>query len=731
MLRCISIQGVKSFPKDKAISVVLDHNKRVSLFYGLNGSGKSAIAQVIHRNGTKLNPFTECALTYTGQQDSYLHLVYDEDFVDKNFRSQQGFPGIFSIGQQDNEALREAEEKQKKSDELEQKRETLLAQKAQQYNELESALNDASDATWPIWTSYKDGALKACVTGVGNNKRKLFEKLQGIALADGEAIPSIDQLTSRIKDVDATEVSEKDAVSLDLSGLKNLELSSVWAEPIVGSSDSKLAALIQQLGNIDWVKQGEKYLPHDAGTCPFCQQRLPHEFKAELGKLIDDNYRRRVAAVVDAHDRYAKAVQLLAAGWQKLISDEPLAKEHPSIEALWGRLELALSRNLASMHQKVLVPSAPVAVDSSEEAATALADAIAQVNERITQFNTRIRNRRTEADRIKVDFWKRMRQDHAGTVNVYVATSKRLNAVISDINAELESLRSKLTVIATRLAELRANSIGTQQSVDAINRRLHSLGIDAFKIKKKSGPGNFYCLERPGIPVEDYRSLSEGEKTLISFFYFVELVNGSAAQETHYAQDKKIVVIDDPISSLSHNYVYDIASIIANEIVNGGKKVRQVIVLTHSLFFHHELIKQIDNAGISQYFRVLKRDCSDVIRMKGDEILNDYQAFWRVLKDAREGNASVACVPNAMRCIFEHFFSFTEERENFRHALRELGEEDHTFTPLGRFLDNRSHADNVNLTDFGELDINYYIDKFQAVFERTNYRDHFTKMMGI
>jgi len=104
----------------------------------------------------------------------------------------------------------------------------------------------------------------------------------------------------------------------------------------------------------------------------------------------------------------------------------------------------------------------------------------------------------------------------------------------------------------------RVKSVGTEKAVEAINKRLKRHGINDFTIAKKTGDGNLYCLERPGVGQEDYKSLSEGEKTVISFFYFIELVNGSADKDHHVPQNKKIVVIDDPISSLSNTFVYDV-----------------------------------------------------------------------------------------------------------------------------------------------------------------------------
>jgi wobble nucleotide-excising tRNase len=327
-----------------------------------------------------------------------------------------------------------------------------------------------------------------------------------------------------------------------------------------------------------------------------------------------------------------------------------------------------------------------------------------------------------------------MRYDYAGVIDLYAA-SKQTYALEADrINAEVQKIREQRSTLDARLTELRARDVGIDKAIEAINRRLKNLGVKSFQIKKEEGEQSLYCLERPGVGVDVYNTLSEGEKTLITFFYFVELVGGSLDEAESFAHDKKIVVIDDPISSLSHNYVYDIASVIAHEIVNGefeSKKIRQVLVLTHSLFFFHELQKQIKPITKGcQYFRVVKKDHSAVFQMNGDAIKNEYTAFWQVIKDARDGTTNTVSVPNAMRCILEHFFSFTQQRDSFENALKELESEDFTFVPLARYLNRKSHADEVNLTDFTDHDAGYYIGKLKSVFEKTKYPEHYALMMG-
>lgn len=729
MIRSISIQGIKSFPRDSAHSFVIDNTKRVSLFYGLNGAGKSAIAEVIHRNGNKQDPLPHCAIELT-REDRYQYLVYNESFVEHNFRGKADFPGIFTIGERDSSALQEEEEKQRELAELI-TRQTQLAEDERKLNAAKDAsLKAAYDATWRIYTEHSDGPLRGCTKGFGGAKQKVFDTVSAVNLEAEENLPSLDDLKSRVQDLEAADASEKPYVGLSADGFSQIEGRPIWGVPIVGSTESRLAPLIESLGSLDWVGHGRQYLKDD--LCPFCQQGLPHDFRDQLTILIDGVYQQKLDEVSQLAAQYGQRVAALGVAYEGLLSKESFAQEHSGLKQKWAELNLVLSKNLAQMHQKLKYPSEPIVIEDSAPATALLSAELLDINGRIEVYNRRIKNRREELQKLNTDFWKRMRYDYAGALDIYAASNQNYRSEMDGLTSEVSSIRERRAILDARLVELRARNVGTDKAVDAINSRLKRLGVRSFQIKKKDGDRNLYCLERPGMGPDLYSSLSEGEKTLITFFYFVELVSGSLDEAESFAHDKKIVVIDDPISSLSHNYVYDIASVIAHEIVDGeheGKKIRQIMLLTHSLFFFHELQRQIKPIKACQFFRVVKKSHSAVVAMKGDEIKNEYVAFWQVIRDARDGLTNAVSVPNAMRCILEHFFSFTQQLSDLERSLKELENEDHTFVPLARYLNRKSHADQINITDFTDHDIDYYIEKLKGVFTKTRHPEHYALMM--
>ena len=273
-------------------------------------------------------------------------------------------------------------------------------------------------------------------------------------------------------------------------------------------------------------------------------------------------------------------------------------------------------------------------------------------------------------------------------------------------NTEADIRQQERQTLNQELRELRSKQKGVDASIDAINERLKSLGITEFSVQRKEGLERLYCLHRPGVPECSPLSLSEGEKTLIAFLYFMEALKGSHDEEEHVDPKKTIAVIDDPISSLSQNYVYDIATMIKRELADPEdrpQRVKQVIVLTHNLFFFHELVRQhtknLEKAhNKCGLLRVVKNLYSEVTEFNPALLMNDYDVWWHLLKDAQADRVPTQVVPNAMRNILEQFFTFTAGSPDFPLAVKKLADEDTSskYLALDRFVDRGSHRDAIN-----------------------------------
>lgn len=734
----MSIYRYKSFHPTVALPIQFEvHTPPKPVFlYGINGAGKSAIGEVIQGLSAKDPAFGHCSLQTSNNAD-YRMLVYNQHFVDKVIRTAEGVPGIFTLGVQDAATQTEIEEKQAESEKLDTQL-AALDSKIEQSIAAGKAVQDvAISGAWVAHTEHNQAPFRALMDGYHNDRKKFFDDLGTHTVSEETTLDSLDRLEQRLEDANSTE-SAQPKLSLDVSGLASVESDPIWGEAIAVSAASRLSPLIEKWGNSDWVGQGRKF-SHDP-ECPFCQQKLPDGFAEELALLLDGDRQAKLDRVQTLSDQYAARVLAIETA-AKAMLEQPFAQQEPALSQAWDLLHAKIKANAATMLLKIEKPGEAYTIDASDP--EPLRGLIATTNERIAEFNARVADRVAERARIKTMFWQVMRRERAPVYDTYKAGKDPLVEVLKKDRAERADVVQAQAAITARLKELRRLQTGVGAAVEKINTRLTQMGITSYSIAPKAAEGSLYCLARPGQVEGDMKTLSEGEKTLISFLYYLECLCGSESAEGGAVDvGKTIAVIDDPISSLSHNFVFDIASIVHNELIkpaDGTPRPRQVIVLTHNLFFLHELLRQtLGGAELSsawkkcQLLRVMKSEHTKVVPMKGTELMNDYQALWQVLRDARDCNSPAIMVPNAMRCILEHFFWFTHQEDKFKDALKQVGEADATFVPLARFLDRGSHKDGINITvmDFNQYDLNYYFAKFQAVFAAAGFEDHYFANIG-
>ena len=181
------------------------------------------------------------------------------------------------------------------------------------------------------------------------------------------------------------------------------------------------------------------------------------------------------------------------------------------------------------------------------------------------------------------------------------------------------------------ISEAQKDTINIDQAIENINSGLLELGIQDFKIVKYSE--SLYRIVRENQSEDAFLTLSEGEKMIISFLYYCELCMGKIGPDD--TDTTRIAVIDDPISSLSHVYIFNIGQLIKQLFFNSDR-FEQVFLLTHSLYFFYELTdtNHERRKETQKLFRIIKNTTgSQILDMKYEEIQNDYQSYWEIVND--------------------------------------------------------------------------------------------------
>ncbi len=727
MINSITLKDVASYSPTSPV-VIQTGNKKINLFYGLNGSGKSTIGNFLR--SPELPEFQNCSIQPSELNEEIL--VYNQDFIRKNFYEIPDFQGVFTLSEENKDVEQAIEEATEQVANLNQKIEASATKVSGKNSDIENEEASLKDSVWKAKTEYENSALDFCLEGFRRNKVGFLNKVRSSRGKASSTIESLKKEAQELSGQDGTLLSNVPNISFDASSSENAP---ILNQIIVGSKDSYLSDLIEKLGNSDWVKSGLVYVEPDS-PCPFCQQELSTSITEAINQLFDETYSQKIEQIEGLYSSYRALVEDLKS---KLSNPVYTFEEGVATYGFADKKELLLEKLSANLSQISLKNSNPSTVVTLTDTRTLVADvnaALTDIQRDIDLFNDKIRNKKSHLNRIASEFWMILNGQFSALIAASDQKTNDFQAEVKILSNDIEQLKSQIIAQRKIIAENQKKITNIDSSINSINQQLDDLGISSFKIFKAAEDQQRYKIVRPTGESDDvYSTLSEGEKTLISFLYFLECSSGSTNEASPVLLNNRIVVIDDPISSLSHNYVYDIAALIHHKVFN--ENFKQVFLLTHNLFFFHELLILKNGASSNKcpagykLYRVAKSQFSQVYDLKRDELQNDYQMYWQVVKDSTSNPSYARMLPNAMRNILEHYFNFVHKKESLKNTLEQLGQTEADFKPLFRYINRESHSNSINLIDFEGIDVEKYIEKFKQIFVDTGFEEHYNSMMNI
>lgn len=729
MITKISMKNVASY-KDET---TLETDKRINLIYGLNGTGKTQISKFLANQEDE--NFKDCNIEGLNNEEI---LVYNQDFIEKNFYNTDKQQGIFTLSEENITIKQEIEKLQ----------EELIGLKSSQ-NENEGKLKEKQEDIIKIENDFKEDIWKIKQNHSGNFK-DFFEGKMGskesflnfIKSKIGEVL-SLDVINQNMNLeelkkqytflTDTTQVKLKNINEIPNTEFKNIENNSIFNEIIVGNQNSVIADLIKKLENEDWVKDGfDKYVSQDSQTCPFCQNdTITQEFRGYLESYFDKTYEDKIKEIEKLNDDYKNLLSNMPS-IETFYRGDILDDKDLEFEKIYSQVTSKLQENIRKIQEKIKEPSKKIELEKTDEVFENLNNYIKQIQQKIIEFNGKLDNQESELKELEKAFWKFAIFEKKEIIEKYNKDKKEQEINKGVLDKENQTIKDSIQHIENTIKEKQKEVINIQEAVDRINNYLKDLGILSFCIKIQDDEKQEYIIVREGENKPSFKTLSEGEKTLISFLYFLQLCQGK--KEKDEAILDKIIVIDDPISSLSFNYIYEIAQLIKHTFFDSENLYKQIFIFTHNLYFYHEFFKIInkeDKKNNITSFRIFKNqnNFSCISSLKRDEILNDYQAYWQILKEYKQEKTHKAIIPNTMRNILENFIGFVYAKKLID-IVNEYFANDIQYKAFYRYISRESHSDRENISDVKDIDINMFFEAFENFFNKLKHEEHYEKMMG-
>lgn len=231
--------------------------------------------------------------------------------------------------------------------------------------------------------------------------------------------------------------------------------------------------------------------------------------------------------------------------------------------------------------------------------------------------------------------------------------------------------------------------------------------------------------------------IKRGRSNFHNVSLFLQWIKGSQNEET--VTEDRIIVIDDPISSLDSNVLFVVSSLLKGVIRNvleGVSNINQIVVLTHNVYFHKELsfIGNGNNPSKNIHYWILrKKNEITNIQYYGMEnpISSSYELLWRELKESKE-NLSIT-IQNVMRRIIENYFKILGKYKD-EDLLEKF--EDYESKEICRslisWINDGSHCIPDDLyVEVVDDSAERYQEVFKKIFDYTGHIEHYNMMMGI
>lgn len=731
MIKSITIANTATYT---AAPVDLDGLSVFNFLYGSNGTGKTTVSRVI-ANETL---FPSCKVTWKGGT-KLQPMVYNQDFVDRNFHQPAELKGIFTLGEKQNDTLTKIETAKTEKDALTAKIENLsqaltsadgTAGRKVEMAVLESAFKEK------CWTlkqkldgQHAQGAFKGYMGSKDSFRTKILqEHTSNVATL----LPQVDLEKKAESIFGLAPTAESTVPAAGTATLLSHEANPILKKRVIGKDDVNIAAVINKLGNSDWVREGRVFYDVNEKVCPFCQQETTAALGRSLNEYFDEAFLTDSRAIDDLATNYATDATRLQQQLATIIASGSKFLDIEKLKAEKELLDTKITLNNQRIAGKRKEASQVVELESLANVTTAIKTLINDANIQVAAHNTMVANLATERTTLISQVWRFALEELTADFDAFKTAKSALDKAITAMTGQIEKATEERRKKAADIRELEKQTTSVQPTIDGINDLLSSFGFQGFKIEKAASGASYKLVRPDGSNAK--ATLSEGEKTFVTFLYFYHLLKGSES-DSGITTDR-IVVFDDPVSSLDSDILFIVSSLIKSLFDEVRKKkgnIKQVFVLTHNVYFHREVTFNPDRCKVAmgeETFWVVRKSelVSKIEKHNTNPIKTSYELLW---SEVRRTDRSNLTIQNTLRRILENYFKILGGVNPDDICRMFEGEKKFICKSLFSWVNTGSHFAHDDLYfSIDSLMVETHLKVFREIFTRTENLAHYKMMMG-
>ncbi|MBH0253562.1 AAA family ATPase [Helicobacter pylori] len=398
-----------------------------------------------------------------------------------------------------------------------------------------------------------------------------------------------------------------------------------------GKVSEKIKEHISKVGR-EFIEKGiklQKEMPDNA--CPFCTQKIPHKIIQEYTSYFN----KSVETFNQCSLEMSGTLKNILNQWNIKEILQSFEKFEPFMKKDFSKNKESLEKALEQI--KVLLEELQKEVDKKEGAKNKeefqkIDKKLLEIQENIQKHVNETRKilnekkkQKEKLEKLKTELkearikkakhdsydWQKIKKEAEIKLSVLNRGHERLNCLLEKIDNKLKKLYEQ-----------------KRPDIEAINSYLKALNLPKYSLHED------YRIVLNSDVLENSKAemiLSDGEKTTLAFAYFL-----ARLKLFYKKEDLKnlVVVIDDPISSLDEQRIYNTSYIVAKinqelagEALKDEDKV-QVFVLTHNHTFMARLINMVGKHA--RYFQ-LERNQNQLKIVCKNEVVGYFDTFYLLL----------------------------------------------------------------------------------------------------
>ncbi len=729
MIESITISGVATY----TTSEQLDGLSLFNFIFGSNGSGKTTVSRVIAdetnfptckvtwERGTKLPPF-----------------VYNHDFVERNFNQSPELKGVFTLGEKQLETLAKIAAAKGEIDTLTAKIQSLTqALQGEDGNggkkgELATLEDKLKEKCW-VQKQKHDAKLQGGFEGFRSSMERFRGKVLQEQVSNTAVLLTLPELEKKSESVfGPTPTTEASVPAIDTAKILAHETDPILKKRVIGKDDVDIAAMIKKLGNSDWVREGRGFYDVNDGVCPFCQKKTTDAFARSLNEYFDETFVTDSKSIDDLATDYATEAGRVQQQLAGIIASPSRFLDVERLKAEKELFDAKIQLNNQRLAEKMKEASRVVELESLSNVCAAIDTLIDAANTQVTAHNKMVANLASERATLTAQVWKFVLEELKTDLAAFKAVKGDLDKAIAAMTDQMEKATEDKRKKTSELQTLEKQATSVQPTINSINDLLRSFGFQGFKLEKAASGTSYKLVRADGTDAKV--TLSEGEKTFVTFLYFYHLLKGSDS-DSGMTTDR-IVVFDDPVSSLDSDILFIVSSLIKSlfeEVRARTVHIKQIFVLTHNVYFHKEVTynpKRKDVAMKEETFWIVRKSglVSKLEKHPTNPVKTSYELLWA---EVRKSDRSNLAIQNTLRRILENYFKILGGIDLDGLCAMFEGKEKIICKSLCSWVNDGSHYAHDDL--YVSLDntmADSYLKVFRAIFDKSEHSAHYKMMMG-